>query len=114
MSRISTPVTTEMARTDSRATAATPSGMTRSRAPRAHDSDRQAMSRGPWAKLATGSEKLVTSKAPGISPGENSTRNGAATTAMPKPMDDCTNAPASTTSPNPVTSGQSIRGTRGA
>ena len=105
---MSTPVTTEIARTESSATAATPSGVTSRRAARAHPSDRQAMSRGPCASCTTGSEKLVTSSAPGMSSGATTMMNGAATTAIPKPIDDCTKAPARRARPRSRTGVHSI------
>jgi len=58
------------------------------------------------------SAKLMTMSAPGTSDGSKTTTKGADTTDIPKPIEDCTNAPASTASPRASTVAQSIRGTR--
>lgn len=83
-----TPTVAAIARVDTSATIATPSGVATARAGRAHARARQSMSRGSVASWIVGSVRLGMSSAPGMRPGSASTTNGAATTAIPKEIDD--------------------------
>ena len=101
VTRISTPTSAAMARGGNHATTATPTGVNRVRAATAQPSGRQAMSRSPCESWSTGRAKPGTRRAAGIRSGASRTTNGAATTASPKPIVDCTTPPASTASPKP-------------
>jgi hypothetical protein len=107
-----TPTSPAMTWTEKAATTQTPTGVKRTRPMMAHVRGRHAISRGPWTSWTTGTARLATSIATGMRSGAHTTMNGAATTAIPKPMDPWTKAPSATASPSATCT--PITGTRSA
>lgn len=112
VSRMRTPTVVAMAGGDRTATSATPAGVSRSCAPSAHLRGRHAIWRGACTSWTTGSDMLVTRRAVGIRAGAKTTMKGAATTAIPKPMEAWTKDPAVRATPRRTTVVQSVTGTR--